>query len=152
GDELAEVGPLLAVVAVDVSLVIARCVERTLVNDQCRDALAAWSAAVDPLITSLMAVETGRVVQRRGMELVWEDAEPADGSGTGALPAAGPFRPAFVAIDPPAEMRIIRLRQGGASETILADPRIELALEHRQRRHRVALRRCAAIEPGLPIS
>src|SRR5205085_6703551 len=76
------------------------------------------------------------------------DREAADGLGAGEPAALGPFRAAFVAKDPAAQVRVLRLRQGRAAQPILARPGVEPVAVDGQGGDRVALVGGAAVGPA----
>src|SRR5262249_25244759 len=94
-----------------------------------------------------VAEETGRLVQRRRVEVAAIRHHPADGLDTGKLAAIGPFPISVIAEDLAAEVGVGRLGQRGAGEAVTARTRVELAAVGRQRGHRIGAVGTAAVYP-----
>lgn len=150
--DLAAVSPSLAVVAVDVSLVVARREELAVVDTHRFDSLAVGQRKRRPFLISLVPEESGRLVQRAGMQLASKDREAADALGLWELPAIGPTIVAVVSKDATAEIRIFRFLQCRSAEPILRHADVQLPIEFCERRHRVARSRTAAVNPLLPAA
>src|SRR5262245_8794627 len=70
--------PLLPVVAVYVTAIVARSVQVVSMHRQRLDALAVRTAAVGPIRPALVAEEACGLVNRRGVEFAPEDDQPTD--------------------------------------------------------------------------
>ena len=119
-------------------LIVAAGVEPPIPDREGLDPLAIRQGARRPGLLPLIPEETGRLVERAGVELAAKHHHPANRLSLGKLSAVFPFLATPIAVDLSPLVEIFRFRQGGTRQPVLADPRVQLPVQRRQGRHRIA--------------